>query len=145
MCLRMLSLDVPTAVMRGESIWLNCTLDLESDDLYSVKWYKNDVEFYRYLPRDNPAGQKSCDVEHACSSNVLGTTAAAISASPYTIRMSAVARSNSSSSYCFGSTSSRTGAHETFRSAQSTAWRNLPERQEFHVALLSDLPDNLWS
>ncbi|GBM32332.1 hypothetical protein AVEN_10666-1 [Araneus ventricosus] len=54
----MLSLDVPTAVMRGDSIWLNCTLDLESDDLYSVKWYKNDVEFYRYLPRDNPAGQK---------------------------------------------------------------------------------------
>ncbi|CAL1273229.1 unnamed protein product [Larinioides sclopetarius] len=58
LCLRMLSLDVPTAVMRGDSIWLNCTLDLESDDLYSVKWYKNDVEFYRYLPRDNPAGQK---------------------------------------------------------------------------------------
>ncbi|XP_042898667.1 uncharacterized protein [Parasteatoda tepidariorum] len=56
--LRMLSLDVPTAVMRGESIWLNCTLDLESDELYSVKWYKNDVEFYRYLPRDNPKGQK---------------------------------------------------------------------------------------
>ncbi|XP_054715507.1 synaptogenesis protein syg-2-like [Uloborus diversus] len=56
--LRMLSLDVPTAVMRGDSIWLNCSLDLESDELYSVKWYKNDVEFYRYLPRDNPAGQK---------------------------------------------------------------------------------------
>ncbi|KFM72481.1 hypothetical protein X975_22074, partial [Stegodyphus mimosarum] len=54
----MLSLDVPTAVMKGDSIWLNCTLDLESDELYSVKWYKNDVEFYRYLPRDHPAGQK---------------------------------------------------------------------------------------
>ncbi|KAG8197881.1 hypothetical protein JTE90_020261 [Oedothorax gibbosus] len=57
-CLRLLGLDVPTAVMVGEPVWLNCSLDLESDDLYSVKWYKNDVEFYRYLPRDNPKGQK---------------------------------------------------------------------------------------
>ncbi|GFY60658.1 putative beat protein [Trichonephila inaurata madagascariensis] len=73
----MLSLDVPTAVMRGESIWLNCTLDLESDDLYSVKWYKNDVEFYRYLPRDNPAGQKYdlpgvyLDLERSVQGNVF--------------------------------------------------------------------------
>ncbi|GIX80324.1 hypothetical protein CDAR_426651 [Caerostris darwini] len=53
-----MSLDVPTAVMQGDSIWLNCTLDLESDDLYSVKWYKDDVEFYRHLPQDSPSGQK---------------------------------------------------------------------------------------
>ncbi|KFM72515.1 hypothetical protein X975_15586, partial [Stegodyphus mimosarum] len=53
-----MSLDVPSAVMQGDSIWLNCTLDLESDDLYSVKWYKNDVEFYRHLPQDSPSGQK---------------------------------------------------------------------------------------
>ncbi|CAL1275894.1 unnamed protein product [Larinioides sclopetarius] len=56
--LKLMSLDVPTAVMQGDSIWLNCTLDLESDDLYSVKWYKDDVEFYRHLPRDSPSGQK---------------------------------------------------------------------------------------
>ncbi|UYV62903.1 hypothetical protein LAZ67_2002381 [Cordylochernes scorpioides] len=56
--LRLVSLDMPTAVAKGESLWLNCTLDLENDELYSVKWYKNDVEFYRYLPRDRPASQK---------------------------------------------------------------------------------------
>ncbi|GFS94575.1 uncharacterized protein NPIL_83291 [Nephila pilipes] len=56
--LKLMSLDVPTAVMQGDSIWLNCTLDLESDDLYSVKWYKDDVEFYRHLPQDSPSGQK---------------------------------------------------------------------------------------
>ncbi|XP_054710641.1 uncharacterized protein LOC129220277 [Uloborus diversus] len=56
--LKLMSLDVPTAVMQGDSVWLNCTLDLESDDLYSVKWYKNDVEFYRHLPQDKPSGQK---------------------------------------------------------------------------------------
>ncbi|XP_071036319.1 muscle M-line assembly protein unc-89 isoform X2 [Parasteatoda tepidariorum] len=56
--LKLMSLDVPTAIMLGESVWLNCTLDLESDELYSVKWYKDDVEFYRHLPQDNPSGQK---------------------------------------------------------------------------------------
>lgn len=56
--LRLVSLDVPTAVIQGDSVWLNCTLDLEMDELYSVKWYKNDVEFYRFVPRDRPLGQK---------------------------------------------------------------------------------------
>lgn len=53
-----MSIEVPSSVMVGESFWLNCTLDLESDDLYSVKWYKNEAEFYRHLPSDTPSGQK---------------------------------------------------------------------------------------
>lgn len=57
-CLKLMSIEVPSSVMIGESFWLNCTLDLESDDLYSVKWYKNEVEFYRHLPSDSPSGQK---------------------------------------------------------------------------------------
>lgn len=56
--LRLSRLDVPAAVIRGEPAWLNCTYDLEKDELYSVKWYKNNVEFYRYLPTDRPPGQK---------------------------------------------------------------------------------------
>ncbi|KAF0312138.1 hypothetical protein FJT64_017129 [Amphibalanus amphitrite] len=28
---------------------------LEGHSLYSVKWYKDDVEFYRYMPKNNPA------------------------------------------------------------------------------------------
>lgn len=56
--LRLVRLDVPSAAIRGEPVWLNCTFDLESDELYSVKWYKNNVEFYRFLPTDKPPGQK---------------------------------------------------------------------------------------
>ncbi|KAK8766878.1 hypothetical protein V5799_006341 [Amblyomma americanum] len=48
---------MPSAVIRGDPLWLNCSFDLESDDLYSVKWYKNHREFFRYLPNENPPGQ----------------------------------------------------------------------------------------
>ncbi|XP_022247933.1 uncharacterized protein LOC106464496 isoform X2 [Limulus polyphemus] len=56
--LRLLDVQVPTAVNSDDPVWLNCTYDLESDELYSVKWYKNNVEFYRYLPSDDPPAQK---------------------------------------------------------------------------------------
>lgn len=39
---------MPGAVASGTDIWLHCDFDLEGDSLYSVKWYKNNVEFYRY-------------------------------------------------------------------------------------------------
>nr|XP_050034882.1 synaptogenesis protein syg-2-like [Dermacentor andersoni] len=55
--LRLVRLDMPSAVIRGDPLWLNCSFDLESDDLYSVKWYKNNREFFRYLPNENPPGQ----------------------------------------------------------------------------------------
>ncbi|KAG8184779.1 hypothetical protein JTE90_011565 [Oedothorax gibbosus] len=55
--LRFLNISVPGAVQVGEPVWLKCDFDLEGDDLYSVKWYKNHVEFYRYQPRDTPPGQ----------------------------------------------------------------------------------------
>ncbi|KAG8187086.1 hypothetical protein JTE90_023928 [Oedothorax gibbosus] len=54
----MLELQVPPSIMRGQSVTLNCTFDLEEDILYSIKWYKNSVEFYRYIPSDRPPGQK---------------------------------------------------------------------------------------
>ncbi|PRD17732.1 UNVERIFIED_CONTAM: hypothetical protein NCL1_63440 [Trichonephila clavipes] len=56
--LRLAKLDVSSAVIRGEPAWLNCSYTLEGDELYSVKWYKNNVEFYRFLPTDRPPGQK---------------------------------------------------------------------------------------
>lgn len=55
--LRMVMLDVPTAANQGESVELSCIYELENDVLYSIKWYKNDVEFYRYVPNDWPPGQ----------------------------------------------------------------------------------------
>ena len=32
---------------------LPCSYDLEDDILYSIKWYRDDKEFYRYLPKGN--------------------------------------------------------------------------------------------
>ncbi|CAN7997204.1 unnamed protein product, partial [Ixodes hexagonus] len=56
-CLRLVDLHVPGAVQSGEPVQLRCEYDLEGAELYSVKWYKNNVEFYRYLPSDVPPGQ----------------------------------------------------------------------------------------
>ncbi|XP_022238905.1 uncharacterized protein LOC106457325 isoform X2 [Limulus polyphemus] len=58
LCLKLTELDVPSVVKQGAPVWLYCGYDLEEDELYSVKWYKNHVEFYRYLPSDEPPGQK---------------------------------------------------------------------------------------
>ncbi|GFR25387.1 ig-like domain-containing protein [Trichonephila clavata] len=55
--LKFVQLDIPGALHSGESTWLKCQYELGEDELYSVKWYKNNVEFFRYLPSDMPAGQ----------------------------------------------------------------------------------------
>lgn len=54
---RFIHLGVPGSVSKGDSVWLECGYDLEGDELYSVKWYKDNVEFYRYLPGDTPSAQ----------------------------------------------------------------------------------------
>lgn len=56
--LRLIKVDVPGSVNIGDAVWLNCSYDLESDQLYSIKWYKNNTEFYRFLPTDNPPSHK---------------------------------------------------------------------------------------
>ena len=33
---------------------LRCDYDLAGEPLYSVKWYKDNVEFYRWMPREDP-------------------------------------------------------------------------------------------
>lgn len=53
--LRDVRVTVPLAVRRGDNAQLICNYDLENDTLYSVKWYKGRREFYRYLPKENPA------------------------------------------------------------------------------------------
>ncbi|XP_054709440.1 synaptogenesis protein syg-2-like [Uloborus diversus] len=57
MAVRFAYLGVPGFVLKGERVWLDCAYDLEQDELYSVKWYKDNVEFYRYLPSDTPSAQ----------------------------------------------------------------------------------------
>ena len=42
---------VPAYAVQGKEAVLSCDYDLEGQDLYAVKWYKNGLEFYRYLAR----------------------------------------------------------------------------------------------
>jgi len=38
----------------GGDLSLVCNYELEGDELYSIKWYRDEQEFYRYQPSDNP-------------------------------------------------------------------------------------------
>ncbi|XP_071448003.1 uncharacterized protein [Hetaerina americana] len=52
--LRLTKVSIPTYRIRGEMALLECGHELEGDGLYSVKWYKDNEEFYRYVPRALP-------------------------------------------------------------------------------------------
>lgn len=45
---------VPHYRVPGEMAQLLCDYDLGEDTLYSVKWYKDHEEFYRFVPKANP-------------------------------------------------------------------------------------------
>ncbi|EDW55533.1 GM17222 [Drosophila sechellia] len=53
----MTEIKIPKHIMRHEDAVLGCKFDLDGESLYSVKWYKDGFEFYRYVPRDMPPGQ----------------------------------------------------------------------------------------
>ena len=48
--LSMQGLNVPNQLILGQSASLRCMYDLEGSKLYSVKWYKNGEEFFRFMP-----------------------------------------------------------------------------------------------
>ncbi|XP_031364904.1 uncharacterized protein LOC102674684 isoform X2 [Apis dorsata] len=52
--LKLLGINVPAYSLRGKSALLECRYDLETDKLYSITWYKDHEEFYRYVPRGEP-------------------------------------------------------------------------------------------
>uniref|UniRef100_A0A182X2L8 Ig-like domain-containing protein n=1 Tax=Anopheles quadriannulatus TaxID=34691 RepID=A0A182X2L8_ANOQN len=53
--LRNLSLSIkPPWVRRGQEAQLHCQYEMEGTPLYSVKWYRGTLEFYRYSPFENP-------------------------------------------------------------------------------------------
>ena len=45
--MKIIKMDVPTHKLVGESVKLICRFEMEGDTLYSVKWYRNEQEFYR--------------------------------------------------------------------------------------------------
>ncbi|KAE8747796.1 hypothetical protein FOCC_FOCC005408 [Frankliniella occidentalis] len=49
--LRLLHVSVPPVLLRGETASLQCEYELGGDRLYSVQWYKDDDEIYRFVPR----------------------------------------------------------------------------------------------
>ncbi|XP_076390660.1 uncharacterized protein LOC100875340 isoform X8 [Megachile rotundata] len=52
--LQLLRINVPAYSLRGKSALLECRYDLQGDKLYSITWYKDHEEFYRYVPRGEP-------------------------------------------------------------------------------------------
>ncbi|XP_017881182.1 uncharacterized protein LOC108625593 [Ceratina calcarata] len=48
-----ITIDIPLAVAAGTTVNMSCRYDLQSDTLYTVKWYKG-PEFYRYIPKELP-------------------------------------------------------------------------------------------
>lgn len=56
--LQLVRLDVPSiADPRWDKVALRCEYDLGGEDLYSVKWYKDGAEFFRFMPGSKPAGR----------------------------------------------------------------------------------------
>ncbi|KAL1491052.1 hypothetical protein ABEB36_011705 [Hypothenemus hampei] len=55
--LKSMMIKVPTAVRTGDTVTLKCEYDLEGVLLYSIKWYWNEEEFYRFIPKESPPYQ----------------------------------------------------------------------------------------
>lgn len=78
-------LEVPLlADPRSAKVPLRCEYDLEGAALYSIKWYRNDFEFFRYMPGAKPPGQEffvpgvkvdvdRCDAEQVTLMGQAGT------------------------------------------------------------------------
>ncbi|XP_050543743.1 uncharacterized protein LOC126906846 [Daktulosphaira vitifoliae] len=52
--LKLLDVRINNHTLLGSSTTLTCIYDLEGETLYSVKWYKDGDEFFRYLPKSKP-------------------------------------------------------------------------------------------
>ncbi|XP_065158335.1 cell adhesion molecule 2-like [Atheta coriaria] len=55
--LHLQELRIPSHAVRNSNVRLECHFELDGETLYSVKWYKDGNEFYRYVPRDMPPAQ----------------------------------------------------------------------------------------
>ncbi|XP_021926689.1 uncharacterized protein LOC110833219 isoform X2 [Zootermopsis nevadensis] len=76
-CLRLNEVRIPMHTVRDLNARLECHFDLEGEALYSVKWYKDGNEFFRFVPRDQPPAQLfplpgvSVDIHNSTESQVV--------------------------------------------------------------------------
>ncbi|KAK5643965.1 hypothetical protein RI129_007810 [Pyrocoelia pectoralis] len=52
--LRLTNMSAPVVADTKQDMELNCRFDMESEELYAIKWYKDDQEFFRYMPHQQP-------------------------------------------------------------------------------------------
>lgn len=52
--LRLIKVVVPEYIFLNKPASLECQYDLENDKLYTVQWYKDNDEFYRFVPKYVP-------------------------------------------------------------------------------------------
>ncbi|XP_050725557.1 cell adhesion molecule 1-like [Eriocheir sinensis] len=97
--LRVSRVVVPEREVEGGAVQLQCEYDLEGDDLYSLKWYKDDKEFFRYVPADSPPIQVfsvpgvTVDAARSSDSRVFLPSVSLRSAGKYKCEVSAEAPS----------------------------------------------------
>lgn len=48
------SVQIPENVEIGGSATLVCIFNCDISDIFSVKWYRGSLEFYRYMPKEMP-------------------------------------------------------------------------------------------
>lgn len=56
-CLKILNIQVPDVIDVRSLAELKCNYELGGDRLYSLKWYKEEWEFFRYMPHNSPQVQ----------------------------------------------------------------------------------------
>ncbi|KAH9416442.1 hypothetical protein DERP_012870 [Dermatophagoides pteronyssinus] len=61
--LRIEKFNVPEAISNGSHAILYCDYNLENSELYSVKFYKDYIEFYRYLPKEEDYPKQSFNLD----------------------------------------------------------------------------------
>ncbi len=52
--LRLTDVQIPRHTDLHQAAILSCNFDLGQGKLYSVKWYKDEFEFFRYMPDNSP-------------------------------------------------------------------------------------------
>lgn len=53
--LRLTDVHIPRYMDLHQAAILTCNFDLGEGKLYSIKWYKDEFEFFRYMPDNKPA------------------------------------------------------------------------------------------